>query len=196
MYTRALNRGADQSGREYWYQRLIGGTTTKLRVISAFVDTNEYYRKYATSIYSDFLNRAPDPGGLDYWVGRMRNGLSMVALISNFAYSSEYLGQSNEDFVTSLYDDFMNRDADLDPGGYAYWVGQLNSENKTKRQINADFFYSYEFNAKFVQEQYHQLLGRGCDPAGEAWYVNQLRHGMDRMKLVKNLLDSSEFWNK
>ena len=195
MYTRVLGRAADAGGVDYWFNRMLGGSS-KLEVIKAFVDTNEYYRRYATGIYSDFLNRAPDPGGLDYWVGRMRNGLSMVALISNFAYSSEYLGQSNEDFVTSLYDDFMNRDADLDPGGYAYWVGQLNSENKTKRQIIADFFYSYEFNAKFVQEQYQQILGRGTDPAGEAYWVGQLQHGLDRKKLVYDLLWCSEFWNR
>ena len=194
MYTRVLGRDADSSGLNYWYNRLIAGQTSKLVIIDAYIHTDEYYRHYVAGIYHEFMNRDADTGGLNYWTNRMLQGLSKTDLIANFAYSPEYLSQENAQFVSSLYEDFMNRTAD--PGGVTFWVGQLNSGAKTKQGMIRDFFYSYEFNAKYVQEQYQQILERGTDSGGEQYYVNQLQHGMDRMKLTSILLDCDEFWNK
>ncbi len=193
MYTRALGREADSSGVNYWYNRLVAGQSTKLQIIDAYIRTDEYYRHYVSGIYHEFMNRDADQSGLDYWTNAMLQGLSKTDLISNFAYSPEYLSQGNSAFVASLYQDFMNRSAD--PSGVSYWVAQLNSGVKTKQGMIRDFFYSYEFNAKYVQEQYQQVLERGTDGSGEAFFVGQLQHGMDRMKLTSILLDSEEFWN-
>ncbi len=194
MYTRALGRDADSTGVNYWFNRLIAGQSTKLQIIDAYIRTDEYYRNYVRGIYHEFMNRDADQSGLDYWTNRMLNGLSKTNLIGSFAYSQEYLGQSNNAFVASLYQDFMNRTPD--PAGVGYWVAQLSSGAKTKQGVIRDFFNSYEFNAKYVQEQYQQILARGTDSSGEQYWVGQLQRGLDRMKLTSNLLDSDEFWNK
>ncbi len=193
MYTRLLERDADRDGITYWYNRLLAGQSTKLKIINAFTNTDEYYRNYVRGIYHEFMNRDADQSGLNYWTNAMLRGLSKTDLIANFAYSPEYLSQGNSAFVASLYQDFMNRTAD--PSGVNYWVAQLSGGAKTKQGMIRDFFYSYEFNAKYVQEQYQQILARGTDSSGEQYWVGQLQHDLDRMKLTSNLLDSDEFWN-
>jgi len=197
MYTRALGRSAETSGVDYWYGRLYNGETSKLGIIDAFIRTPEYYRTYTRGIYEEFMGRTADTPGLNYWTGRMEQGLTKVQLIEQFAYSPEYLGQSPSKFVDALYQNFMNRKADT--AGKNFYLNRMASQGNTaaaKREVIQDFLYSYEFNAKYVQEEYQSILGRKTDSTGEQFFVGQLQQGLDRLQLTAQLLDSQEFWNK
>ncbi len=194
MYTRALGREVEAGGLHYWYNRLLSGKSSKLQIIDVFIRTDEYYRHYVSGIYHEFMNRDADTAGLNFWTDEMLHGLSKTDLIAAFAYSPEYLKQEYTQFITALYKNFMNRTAEA--SGLSYWTTQLSLGYKSKHDMIRDFFYSYEFNAKYVQEQYQQILERSTDSGGEHYFVWQLQQGTDRLQLTAILLDSDEFWNK
>ncbi len=194
MYTRVLGRNADPNGLSYWENRLLSGQATKLGIIRAYLNTEEDYRNYVQNIYHTFMQRDADPAGLSYWTTQMLQGLSKTDLIANFVDAPEFLDQNTTSFMQALYLNFMNRAGE--PNGMAYWTSVINDGVKTKQQVIRDFFISYEFNAKYVQEQYQQILERGTDSAGEQYFVSLLQQGMDRLRLTSILLDSDEFWNK
>ena len=98
-------------------------------------------------LYLAYFLRAPDPGGLTYWIGQKRDGKSEYAISDYFASSSEfkatYGSLSNAAFVTLVYENVLDRAPD--PGGDAYWVGQLDSATKTRGQVMVGFSESSEY---------------------------------------------------
>jgi len=49
---------------------------------------------------------------------------------------------------------------------------------------------------EFLEEVYHQLLGRGVDETGKSHYLNYLKEGHPRMSVVLAIVQSEEFVNK
>lgn len=86
-------------------------------------------------LYVAYFNRAPDAIGLDFWGGALKDGASLATLAAAFASSPEAQAAypstlSNGDFVTSVYTNVLGRNTDS--GGFAFWVGQLQSGAVTK----------------------------------------------------------------
>ena len=75
---------------------------------------------------------AQDFAGVAYWVSRVRNGLSLEGLVAELKASDEY-------FVRQAYLMYLRRKAD--PGGAAFFVGELRSGRKTRSQVVADLQY-------------------------------------------------------
>lgn len=85
------------------------------------------------ALYIGYFGRAGEPGGVDYWVGRMNQGMTFAEVAASFSEQPEAKGQhsflanpdttSPEAFVTSLYDQLLEREPDA--SGFAYWVSQL-----------------------------------------------------------------------
>jgi len=92
-------------------------------------------------LYQAALGRTPDPGGLAYWTN-LADSLPASALAdgayalsdqstiaAGFTGSAEFMSKygnlGNTQFVTQLYANTLDRAPD--PGGLAYWVGQLAS---------------------------------------------------------------------
>ncbi|MDO1584126.1 DUF4214 domain-containing protein [Rhizobium oryzicola] len=82
-------------------------------------------------LYQAAFNRTPDKGGLSAWVNALENGgWNFRDVAAYFAASDEFRylygsNLSNSQFVARLYQNVLHRDGD--PGGFAYWVGQLDS---------------------------------------------------------------------
>ena len=154
---------------------------------------------FVTRNYELVLGRFPDETGLDNWTNAimsLRN--TGVHTAYGFFFSPEYINMNttNEEFVTTLYNVFLERDPD--PQGMANWIGQLES-GASREQVFAGVANSREFfnlctgygitaghyvqgvplerqqnvNA-FVARLYGIVLNRTGDYSGHEYWVRQL----------------------
>src|SRR4030042_6976739 len=52
------------------------------------------------------------------------------------------------------------------------------------------------FDLQFLEDVYHQLLGRGVDETGKTHYLNYLKEGHSRLSVILGIVRSEEFVNK
>ncbi len=139
VYANVLNRAADAEGRAYWLGRLNQGTD-RGEVMIGFAESAEFISRTGTSpatgtteakidrLYQAFFLRPADTEGLGYWSGQAQNGVSLEAIASAFAQSSEfqtrYGSLSNQQFVELVYSNVLGRTPDTE--GLNYWIGLLN----------------------------------------------------------------------
>jgi hypothetical protein len=104
-----------------------------------------------TDLYLAFYGRAPDIGGLQYWQEQnLELGRDFRTISKDFAWAKETerlfpQGESNEAFITAIYQNCFNRAPD--PAGLAYWAGVLAqrlaaadpSDGGADRNIRGDF---------------------------------------------------------
>ena len=107
------------------------------------------YYPVVQSIYLAYFGRPADPAGLVYFAGRYKDAGAAIdvrgvvnsyssnatvkALIDSFATSQESLDLypgANDVFVTAIYRNLLNRDADQ--AGKDYWMGLINSGAVTR----------------------------------------------------------------
>src|SRR5690606_23838105 len=87
-----------------------------------------------------------------------------------------------------------------DTSGIDYWVGRMEG-GMAETQIAAFFASSREFltrygrlsDAAFVDRMYTNVLGRPPDAPGRAYWIDQLRRGMSRGKVVLLFAFSGEY---
>lgn len=92
-----------------------------------------------STLYRTMFGRDPDAGGLDYWFDLAKGGATLKQIAGAFAASSEYaqyLSQSNEAFIQSLYQNTFNRAGE--DAGVAYWLDQL-SHGQSKADVISNF---------------------------------------------------------
>ncbi|MFM7522776.1 MAG: DUF4214 domain-containing protein, partial [Betaproteobacteria bacterium] len=91
---------------------------------------------------------AGDKAGLGFWVSRIDGGMDMVEVAARFIDSQEFRAlygenPSNADFLTKVYTNVLGRAPD--PGGYGWWLNQLNTNpEKNRQKVLADFSESQE----------------------------------------------------
>lgn len=91
-----------------------------------------------TEIYVASFGRAPDAAGLAYWVGQVEKGLLTVDQVAMSFFDqpetqAKYpLGTSNATFVTTIYQNVLNRAPDTT--GLDYWVGDLDRGTLSRSQ--------------------------------------------------------------
>ncbi len=88
-----------------------------------------------TKLYIATFGRAPDAGGLNYWVNQ--SGLSLEQIAKSFFDQPETQAKfgtsDNASFVAAIYQNVLGRAGE--PGGVAYWVGQLDTGALTRDNI-------------------------------------------------------------
>lgn len=91
-------------------------------------------REVLSAVYIGYYNRAADPAGIQFWEQVIANtSLDLEAIATDFAGQDETLDvhpffadpatSTPTTFITSLYQNLFNRDAD--PAGLAFWSEQL-----------------------------------------------------------------------
>jgi hypothetical protein len=98
-------------------------------------------------LYLAYFDRAPEPSGLAYWVGRLNAGTATLTSVSNFFASSAefvelYGGTTNQEFVTLVYQNVLDRDPA--PNEVAYWKGRLDQGTTTRGKLMIGFSESAE----------------------------------------------------
>lgn len=130
---------------------------------------------FATAARTDFLSATPTLRRVEADVAALDAGLPRSTYLTRLSTSDEWLAA----VVDRLYKDTLGRPGD--PGGTAFWVGQLRSGTRTVAQAAASFYASAEYYRGFgggtdrtwVSDLYPKLLGRPADPGGLDYWTGQ-----------------------
>lgn len=100
-------------------------------------------------LYKATFDRTPDLGGLGYWIDRADNGRSAVSMAEDFVWSQEFqqlYGVTTQDqyltgsditaLVTGFYRNVLDREPDQ--GGLNFYVGVINSQERTVGRVLAE----------------------------------------------------------
>jgi hypothetical protein len=102
-------------------------------------------------------------------------------------YYNEY-----QEWLYALYADLLGRAPD--PGGLAYWIGQLTSGQSLQTVANG-FLDSQEYCTKIVTGFYQQFLNRAPDAGGLAGWVSTLEKGTALQQIILGFCNSAEYLN-
>jgi hypothetical protein len=150
---------------------------------------------FAATLYEGLLGRSIDSVGLNYWVPRLGIGNSTIAhqgVASGIATSNEAFSRD----VQILYQTYLFRAPEA--GGLAFWFAQLKA-GASLNQVRAGILGSTEFfqqtgsnNSQFLDAVYQFVLGRGIEPAGQAFWTQKLNQTVSRTAVVQQILASPE----
>jgi len=151
---------------------------------------------YVTQTYKDVLNRPPTSTELSTWAGKINSGTDPGQLVTALLGAPPFSTASSP--TVRLYLAYFKRAPDL--GGYDYWVGRLIAGTANPYWVSDAFADSPEFkatygsldNPSFVDLVYQNVLGRAADPAGRAYWIDQLNKGMSRGAVMTNFSESPE----
>ena len=146
------------AGFRAWLEVLLAGVSHE-QIVQWFLDSDEFTIRFGSSLtnsqfiermYNNVLLRSADPGELNLWVGQLTSGqLTRAQVALGFLDSDEFQkinASQNEIDISLLYFCMLQRDPD--PGGFAGWVGVLNSGVPLNSVIDA-FLNSPEYQAGF-----------------------------------------------
>lgn len=188
LYALLLRRPPDSAGLNYYISQLDGGMS-RLNVVSAFLLSTEYRRRFActmngqtaplcnggTSVdsipsfvaqsYLDILNRPPDGAGQEWWTSYTTT--NQQAMCRNTSASAHSVCDRVLEAQTSL--SFFNS------AEYAQSNPPISS------------------NAAFLNALYTHLLRRPPDQSGFQFYTNYLDQTGDRTGTIEAFLTSNEY---
>ena len=171
LYRTMFGREADEGGLKGWLDKLNSGMSREY-VFRGFAESQEFenlcnsyninrgtvtlgqYRDknegatgYVARLYTQMLGRKFEDAGVEYWCEQYLTGKVTIESIATngFLHSQEFtnLNLSDEEFVTRMYQTFLNREPD--EAGYKDWVGKLKSGEKTRDDLVYGFSLSQEF---------------------------------------------------
>lgn len=147
QYRDFFNRHATDSEQAYW---AASGYTAN-QIIDYFTSQEAAQRGPIVRLYKAYYLRWPDAGGYNFWVAKLKSGSTLTNVSDAFSktpeFNTRYGTLTNEQFVTLIYNNVMQRTPD--PTGYAYWVYQLNTGKITRGGVMLKFSESNEFKKKF-----------------------------------------------
>jgi Domain of unknown function (DUF4214) len=100
-------------------------------------------------------------------------------------YYNEY-----REWLYALYADLLGRAPD--PGGLAYWIGQLTSGASLQLVANG-FLDSPEYCTRIITGLYQQLLSRAPDSGGLAGWVSTMEKGTALQQIISGFCGSVEY---
>ena len=110
----------------------------------------------------------------------------------------EYYNSDVTAFVTSLYQDFINRTPDA--GGLTYWTNDIQNGGDTYIQVILDFINSSEFTkslsntTQFVQALYADILGRSASASEVSYWASLIQNNtLSKNQVATDFVTSSEF---
>ena len=144
--------------------------------------------------YHAFLHRDADAAGRAFWIGRFDAGADEGTIIQGFLTSDEYTRAHAGDvpFVESLYQDVLNRSADV--AGEQYWRGLL-AAGASHGEIAQGFLQSTEALARAAESLYAAFLHRPGEVSGINFWVGELQSGRETLgQVAQAFLASDEFY--
>jgi len=150
-------RGAEGSANEvsFWTAQLDNGSLSLGDVATHFANSAEGLAANSATLaagiwdrdesaisianlYDAAFDRLPDEGGLATWVNEIHSNGTSMGDIAKYFYSSgeaqtKYAPLSDMDFVNTIYQNALDRDADA--GGMATWTSELASGNLSRADV-------------------------------------------------------------
>lgn len=126
-----------------------GGTLTE----PAFDSSRpQYWHRFQIArLYRAYFDRAPDAAGWEYWNRVHSSWVPLTDISWAFAAGAEFNlggGKTDTELVTYIYREVLHREPD--PGGFQYWVSQLD-QGLSRGAIVLYFSESIEFINRTVQ---------------------------------------------
>lgn len=179
LYQTMFGRAGDEGGTQYWLSCLENGVSREY-VYHGFAESQEFselcsnygldrgsvtlsqYRDrnadatgFIARLYTKMLGRKFDEDGLEYWCKAYLTGEKSIEVIASdgFLHSEELknMNLSNEEFVTRMYETFLNREPE--EAGLNDWVGRLERGEETRDSLVYGFTNSREFGG--LKAEYH-----------------------------------------
>jgi hypothetical protein len=195
LYEVLLGRPADP-GMVGFVKQLDSGVSGTV-VAQEIVASPEYRTNQVQLLYQRYLNRAADAGGLQGFMNFLGNGGTLEQVASLLVGSQEYFdqhGDSDETFLTGLYESALGRSPDV-PGLVGFEQALQGGLSRTQAALA--IFSSAEYDSDLVRSDYSSLLGRNADGGGLAFFVSELQHGgTDQLVLAQILGSGESFGNR
>jgi Domain of unknown function (DUF4214) len=169
-------------------------SAASLAVAGDILQSQESLQNFVTSQYTTFLHRAPDATGLAGWVNGLEHGLAPEQVEAAIAASPEDMalhGNNQSNWVSGLYQDFLNRAADT--AGLNAWLGAL-SAGIAPYDVAHAFATSQEREALLITTDYQHFLGRAPEAGAIASWEAQFQLGLNELTLEAHIAGSDEFY--
>lgn len=169
LYRTFFDREADREGKNYWLHYLKNNNN-RMHVLCGFVNSQEFsnlcdqfgiargtmqengksiynpgVRNFVVRMYTKALRRNGETMGIEDWTNRINTRvMTPEAVAKSFFISEEFVNQnlSDEEYVETLYQTFMNRASDS--SGRDYWVACLR-DGMSRDKVLEGFSRSNEF---------------------------------------------------
>ncbi len=193
----APNRaGVTPAGTAEWYFLLSTGTP-----VAGTINTLNHAFDPAP-LGNDLFFRFGDDRSLPV-VGNFDPPINVSTLPapSNLAVVAGALAGSTEHFngvVSQLYQRYLGRTPD--GGGLAFWTNHLQNNTLTEANLEGQLIASDEFfqthggsqNAAWLEATYNDLLGRGTDAGGRAYWLGLVNGNVPRSQVATQISSSVE----
>jgi Domain of unknown function (DUF4214)/Subtilase family len=207
QYLDFLDREPDSGELSFWVSQLNGGLP-RASLIAAVMDSSEFQfkGKFIAQTYLGILTRDADHGGFRGWLGALLAGVSREQIVQAFLDSGEFQSNfgsnlTNGQFVERMYNNILLRPSD--PGGFSFWLGQLDSGQMTRAQVTLSLLNSTEFQALFASQNrvdvsllYFDMLRRDPDAGGFSAWVGALNAGVPLTSVIDGFLNSAEYQSR
>jgi uncharacterized protein (TIGR03118 family) len=195
IFPALLNRPLDGFGNGFFSNMLAQGAS-RAQVALAIEGTTEYHSLEVQNLFQTYLHRAPDLGGLTAFTATLDAGGTITQVREALTSSAEYFqtraGSNNDNFLTALFQDALNRQVDA---ATRMALDQFLASGGTRTAVAAFVFTSDEFHQDLVSADYQQFLKRASDPGGLAAFTHLLDQGAREESVIASLLGSDEFFN-
>ncbi len=168
-YELLLQRSPDETGRQYWVEKLSSGALQGAEIVRQFVNSKEFLRRGLSNgsiveiLYRCMMDRDPDSDGRAYWEYFLNLGMSVNYLVNGFVSSQEFkticsnygisagsisLTEPRDKnpnitgFVSRCYWQALCRNPDT--AGLNNWCGGLLNRSITPKAVATQFVFSNE----------------------------------------------------
>lgn len=196
LYRDLLQRDADAEGLDHWTARLQRGDPRDA-VVTDFVAMPEFGIAVIRAYYPLFLQREVDPAGLAHWSAWFGRGGRFDAFRAEILASDEFFalaGNTNEAWVTALYDRALGRATD--DAGSRYWLGRLAAPGASRFGVAYDVVQSTEGHDAFVRFLYNLAINRMPSDDELASFSEALIAGADDPVAVAGVFSLDAYFDR
>lgn len=168
---------------------------------SNFYPFGQTYNQYAQFLHQQQIGGTPimiggnayafaydDQGGNSTTITLLDQTTASVAL---GPWTGSGPAGTNNGFVTTLYHDVLNRDAEST--GRAFWLAAL-AGGASRQQVSLDFIDSPEHRTDVIQGFYTSLLGRAASAQDIAYYLTKFNDGWTESQIKASFYGSDEYF--
>jgi len=150
----------------------------------------------ALRLYQGILGRDADAAGAKVWAGAADQGVATGSIAQAFLDSFEFKADASEAFVTSLYQNLLERTApeatDVDYWSNVLASGASRADVAATFALSPDAIAADQTNSEYVEGLYQSALGRASDAEGLNSWVTALFNGASRGDIAQSIVNSTE----
>jgi hypothetical protein len=191
LYTTLLHRSGQPAEVAGWEAALDAGVSPG-QIARQFATSPEYRTNLIETDYQTFLGRQAGPTEVAGWLGALQSGLTEQQLAAGFLASPEFFaanGNNTATWLNAVYQAVLGRPAGAPEQAAVAGIRGFQSLEAVALAVAA----SPEADARAVTAAFQDLLGRGPDAGGLAYWTSAVVRGLQPAQLRAQLASSAEF---